>query len=506
MATRLVARAEHLEGWDGVDFALALEDFDLERYQPHFPGYPVFVGLARLLAPLAGPGPADALTLPGAIVCGAAAWALWRLGGRGAALLYLAAPGLWLVGGKPLSDGLGLGLLLFAFALARTRPATSGLLAALTLGVRLSYAPAVLAWGSFVLASRCSYRRSAVGFGIGVGAWLVPLVLLAGGPFRLVEIGSRFAQGHFGRWGGAAGYLGLGQRLARQAWGLFDWTLGTVGPGDVTPLRIVTTLALVIALVGALRHRAARLALLFCLPYLIWALVAQNPDRPRHLAPVAAALIIALGSAPRWCALAATSMVLTALPLVRLQATTPPPDTALAMHVAREWPGARIYGWDTVRLFAVYGPSVDARRAVSLDDVAREEATGGRTPVLFTSDLRGKRRTRHCFELVATFRSDPHVFPPRRGLTLFRTCGASVHADSAVLHSASPWMQSRSFAPSAPSCARSSSSARSSWTECSPRSSRASTSFWPARLERPSRCWPRRCAAGSKAASTSPGS
>ncbi len=421
VVTRLLARACHLEGWDGADFALALREFDVAKQQPHFPGYPVYVAAARLLAPFAGTGPADALTLPGALAAGAATWAVWRLGGWGAALLYLAAPGLWLLGGKPLSDGLGLALLLFTFALARSRPATSGALAGLVLGVRLSYAPALLGW---MWMSRGSWRRSLAGLAIGLGAWIVPLLADAGGPVRLLRVGQGFVAGHFGRWGGALGYLGPLERARRQLWGLGDWMLGTIGAGDLGATRLLTTAALALALVVALaRHRESRIALLFALPYLVWALLGQNPDRPRHLAPVAAALVLAAGPARRWCVLAAAGMAITAWPLVRIQATLPSADTALVLHVAREHPRARVYAWDTARLFAVYGPGIDARRAMSLHDLARRERAMGDREILFTSDLQGKRRARYCFERLASFRSDPHVFPPRRGLTLLRYCG-----------------------------------------------------------------------------------
>lgn len=419
---RLAARSRELEGWDGADFALALRELDLAKQQPHFPGYPVYVALARLVEPFAGRGVAAALTLPGAIVGGAAAWAVARLGGGwAAALLYVAAPGLWLIGGKPMSDGLGLGLLLFAFATARDRPALSGVLAGLVLGARLSYAPALLPW-AFVV--RGQWRRAAAGLSAGVLVWLLPLVWSAGGPVRLVEIGARFVGGHFDRWGGAAGYLEPLERVRRMLWGLCDFSLGTIGPGDFTLPRVVTTVALAGALVvGVVRSRSARLVLLASLPYLVWVALGQNPDRPRHLAPIAVALVLAAGPARAWCAVAAAGMLATAVPLVREQARVVSPDTALVLEVARTSPHARFYGWDTVRLFDVYAPAVDARRVRSLDDLARLEQRSPAQEVLFTSDLEDKRHAQHCIVHVRTFRADPHLFPPRRALTLLRWCG-----------------------------------------------------------------------------------
>lgn len=47
--TRWVYHAPHLFHWDSVQFALALNDFDLSKHQPHPPGYILYVGLGKLL-------------------------------------------------------------------------------------------------------------------------------------------------------------------------------------------------------------------------------------------------------------------------------------------------------------------------------------------------------------------------------------------------------------------------------------------------------------------------
>ena len=39
MVSRLLFMGECLEGWDSIDFALGLHDYDIAYYQPHFPGY-----------------------------------------------------------------------------------------------------------------------------------------------------------------------------------------------------------------------------------------------------------------------------------------------------------------------------------------------------------------------------------------------------------------------------------------------------------------------------------
>lgn len=413
VATRLWATAASLEGWDGADFALSLHDYDLRKQQPHFPGYPVYVAAARAARLIVNDDVA-ALALPGALAAGAGAIAAFTLAGVGAACLFIAAPGLWLLGGKAQSDGTALGLLLVVYALARARPGLSGLAAGLLLGVRMAYAPALLGWLWLV---RSAGKRASIGIIAGIVLWAVPLATLVG-PVDLVQIGFAFTKGHFETWGGAMGYGSLGQRALAHSWSLAVFHLGV---GSSLP-RIVATVALACALALAVRRSSprARAALLCATPYALWILLAQNPDRPRHTAPLAGAIAIAAGAAAIPALIAASAMTVSALPLVGEQRSNPAPNAALAQTVAAHYPAnTRVYGWEEVRLFSVYGSHIDARRAYSLDDID----TAGATTVLFTSNLRAKRRDQHCFEPVATFRGSPLIFRPTESITLFRYCG-----------------------------------------------------------------------------------
>lgn len=76
--TRAPFRAERLSGWDPVNFALALDDWDLALHQPHPPGYLGYVVLGRL-ARLATADANAALVLVGAAATAATAIVLWKL-------------------------------------------------------------------------------------------------------------------------------------------------------------------------------------------------------------------------------------------------------------------------------------------------------------------------------------------------------------------------------------------------------------------------------------------
>lgn len=76
--TRAPFRAERLSGWDPVNFALALDRWDLALHQPHPPGYLGYVVLGRL-ARLVTADANAALILVGAAATAATGFLLWRL-------------------------------------------------------------------------------------------------------------------------------------------------------------------------------------------------------------------------------------------------------------------------------------------------------------------------------------------------------------------------------------------------------------------------------------------
>jgi 4-amino-4-deoxy-L-arabinose transferase-like glycosyltransferase len=90
LATRWPYRARLLPTWDAVQFALALERYDVVRHQPHPPGYILYVALGRLADTVV----ADPVAALGGLAVLASAVAVlllyqlgWHLYGRGAAAL-----------------------------------------------------------------------------------------------------------------------------------------------------------------------------------------------------------------------------------------------------------------------------------------------------------------------------------------------------------------------------------------------------------------------------------
>lgn len=90
------------DDWDGVGFVAAVHDFDLARFHPHPPGYPVYVALLRAAAVVVGQ-PMRSCVLVAALSGALAIAFLWdgtrRFAGKRAAwaasALVGAAPLVW---------------------------------------------------------------------------------------------------------------------------------------------------------------------------------------------------------------------------------------------------------------------------------------------------------------------------------------------------------------------------------------------------------------------------
>ena len=108
-----------LEDIDSVNFAMGVRDFDVAQHQPHPPGYPAYIALAKVsTAALAGMG------VPGPDVRGLAVWS--AIGGAAvtvllfcffrslepasesraaiAAILATCCPLMWFNSARPMSD------------------------------------------------------------------------------------------------------------------------------------------------------------------------------------------------------------------------------------------------------------------------------------------------------------------------------------------------------------------------------------------------------------------
>lgn len=329
-----------LDSDDALNFAHGVTRFSVLEFSPHFPGYPAFIWLARLIH-LVAPDPASAVQwaslLGSSLLPPLAAWLAVRLWRRPALLapvwlVTMALPLTPTLALSGLSDGPALAAWLGALlALQHRRLALAGLLVGLLLALRPSY---------FVLALLPLFQGWRQGWQAREQrlAFLSPIALVGLACLLFVwqadgwayfSEGRRFTDGHFTLWGNTAAahgtrLLSWGQTLAAQLsplWPLLLWPLWLGGrrlAADPT------------ALWGA-SWRWGWLALL------LWTLFGQNPDNPRHLAPlIYLGLILLVGGLPAAKPVAVAAM-LGGLALLCTTLTTPSSPASLpAMVQARQ--------------------------------------------------------------------------------------------------------------------------------------------------------------------------
>ena len=276
---RLPFAAQRMWDHDSVQFALGVEHYDLAAHHPHPPGYPLYIGILKLLNGI-GIDPLHGMVglalLGGALGAGCIVLLTARLGGniyvpplpagdgegdgRGgqgvrssaafAGALYATNPLLWFYGELPLIYALEGGItVLLAWLAVRMEDGRRPFLmacAAFALAGGLRQSTMVLLAPLFLFGLWRTWRRgrltgglffggAALGAGI-VLAWLVPLCVAAGGYGAYRRIGAE----HFGILLPQTSILyGAGWgALAHNVEVLVKWALQGIFPGAVALLLL----------------------------------------------------------------------------------------------------------------------------------------------------------------------------------------------------------------------------------------------------------------------------
>ena len=203
--TRLPFRARMLYNWDAVQFALALNEFDVAKHQPHPPGYVLYVALGRLLNGfLHDPNQSyialgiicSALTTTVVYLLGTALYG--RLTGAAAALLLMVSPLFWFYGEIGLTySAEALMATTVAFLIHRFRLGEERFLyvSASYLGIAGGFRPTALAlllplWILGVSWARPTVRKILLAgllLLLSTLSWFLPMVWLTGGWARYFE-------------------------------------------------------------------------------------------------------------------------------------------------------------------------------------------------------------------------------------------------------------------------------------------------------------------------------
>ncbi|MDF2274338.1 hypothetical protein P0R36_03905 [Aeromonas caviae] len=333
-----------LDSDDALNFAHGVVRFSVLEFSPHFPGYPAFIWLARLIN-LAVDDPARAVQwaslLGSSLLAPLAASLAVRLWQRPSLLapvwlLVLALPLTPTLALSGLSDGPALAAWLAALlALLHRKAALAGLLLGLMLALRPSYFVLALLPLWLGMAQKGTRVRFVLPIAL-VGLACLLFVWQADGWAYFSE-GRRFTDGHFTLWGNTA--AAHGDRLLSWANTFND---------QLTPLWPLLMGALLILPLWqrSKDHNATPSVLwtLYWLALLLWTLFGQNPDNPRHLAPITLlGLVLLAGWLPRRGELPA---MLGAL-LLLLCTLTPPvaPAMTRAARLAEQTCPALVTQW-----------------------------------------------------------------------------------------------------------------------------------------------------------------
>lgn len=420
------------DDWDGLGFLASVHRFDLDRFSPHPPGYPVYVATLKVAHVIAR----DPLTaayivatvsaLVTASLAFAAARRLWGVRtGWAVAYAVVTTPLAWRVMTAVGTEGLALVFVaLGAWALVAMRDKNGwaslalGAAVGLGLGVRLSWAPLFVPM--LVLAPRGRRVRAVLACTLAVAVWAVPLVALVGASqlSRLLEV---HAHGHASRWGGTAITEPGAGRLVYLARDVFVDGLGA----DSDALGIAIGALIAVLAMGAIRQwrrsswRGAKSVAVVLVPYLVWIAIGQNlRQQPRHALPIVVALAVCLAvTASRvpplrmlGAALALLVASRTALDASRRR-KVPPPGAQLAAFAQRlpDARGVAVFAGPSSRFFESTFLADRAASAASLDDARLGLTRLNDFPrrVLVTDELEGVAEAR--LPLVATFCRPPRL-------------------------------------------------------------------------------------------------
>ncbi|MFQ5847030.1 MAG: ArnT family glycosyltransferase [Candidatus Methylomirabilales bacterium] len=414
---RALYAAPWLGEWDAVDFALAIHWYSLAEFQPHFPGYPVFVWIVRGAWRIFEDD-LRALTLTSACFGGLTLVPLYALasrmlGSREALLTVLLLgvhPFHWLVSTKPLSDATGTFFVTLFLALAWMAYerddrhgwalfSLASVALGMALGVRLSYFPFALTWLFLLWRLKRSWSwpatiRPVVAFTAAVALWLHWQVAREGwSPFARESL--RFIRGHFTDWGGAL-FTDPDpvSRPLRLLHSLFAYGLGGYAMRELA-MALLLSLLLALTLLSqfrpALRGAASggptwgKFLLAAGAPYLIWVLLGQNVDKGRHLLPLIPLLLLPVSRGViragerlgrGWGPLLVSALLVMPLAVggwrsVEAERSHMPAPLQLVEFVRTHYPPGEtlLLGGEEKRLFDYYLPALTVQRVRSGDEI-----------------------------------------------------------------------------------------------------------------------------------------
>ncbi|KFZ42447.1 nucleoporin-interacting protein [Anoxybacillus flavithermus] len=394
--------------WDEVDFALALERYDLLAMQPHFPGYPYFIFGGMLIHSFID-NPAKALAVWNGLLMMSATIPIYLL-----AKTFVEKKYAWvvtalvqslsyvmLIVSQPMSEGSALAILWwYVWSLQRAlhsdRVDVQLLplwLFSVMLGIRLSYIPFGI--GILYVWWKRAYRpKKLLLYSFGAVAfqfiWIMAVATTEGEGFW--QLALSFTTGHFTKWGGTVSTdeTSFLQRVCILVFYNIIWT------GIAKQSIWLLSCFVVLLTMTWKRITLPSLYRLLLLTYFLWALFAQNIEKPRHILPIVVIVsfflfVSVLRSLSRFRLIVMLVLLLSQTIIgiqgIKHQATRLPATYQLAYDFEQKEKPFIIFTWEETRVFEYLRVAFPHARVFSFDVFQREKAAFPHAKVYVTDHV-----------------------------------------------------------------------------------------------------------------------
>ncbi|WP_041607647.1 ArnT family glycosyltransferase [Halobacteroides halobius] len=386
-------------GWDAVDFILGIDYYDLSLMQPHFPGYPIYIWLGKIINQWVG-DEAYTLALLSAVFGGLSVLPFYmlvkKLTNQTIALLagvYLMFTPLHLIlSAKIMSDMPGTFFILVFLYLTylswqdgekkKKYLVSSAIVLGIALGVRVSYFPYLII---FLISLGLWYQDTKqvstllvaiISFTATNLVWLGWQIIRAGG-LNFFQIAINFTAGHFNDWGGTVVTDNtLVTRLIRLIYhNILVAGLGFYQVGD-SLVKVLLASFILLGLFGfisAYKNLFSRDKLFIAswfIPYSIWVFFGQNIAKPRHVITLIPLFVISifigwqslLNKLKKLIYLSGIIiiiLIITSLPLVTIYKSNLPPVIKLSHYLNNNFSTRKtiIYTFEEERVINYYYPN-----------------------------------------------------------------------------------------------------------------------------------------------------
>ncbi|MCA0171657.1 glycosyltransferase family 39 protein [Bacillus sp. RAR_GA_16] len=322
---RFIFAMEYPRSWDQVDFTLALNRFDLFAMQPHFPGYPYFI-LGGIWLNKWISNPAQALATWNSLLMILAIYPMYQISRSFLSKTFsIVAVALMqsmvftnVLTVQPMSEASAVAVLwwyIWSLQQAFKKHSAvwviiSSFIFSLLLGIRLSYLPFGIGLLLLFIHKKKNYSTKqylsflilqvllAAAFQL---IWVGGLAVSEGGVAAFLQLALGFSEGHFEEWGGTAvsASTPFFVRLSHLFLNNIVWT-GFAGQHLFVLLSLLTLFVYLI--IKRMKRRMWNQEVswfgwtftIMTISYGLWALFAQNIDKPRHILPLPGMVLFGL--------------------------------------------------------------------------------------------------------------------------------------------------------------------------------------------------------------------